>query len=995
MHLNIDSTIFILFLSVTMLMGLFSSRSIKNLKEYAIGNRDFSTATIVATLVATWASGQAFFTILSETYSSGLYFIWSVMGYILCLLSIGIFFAPRLSEFLGVLSIAEAMGRLYGKQVRIITAIASLIASGGMVALQLKVSGFLFEYCFGLPEIYGIFIGGVIVTVYSSLGGIKSVTFTDVIQFFTFSTMIPALALFILGTLDNVDILTHTITTNKLFDYKEVFDFTQPKSIYFIFLFLFNAIPAFNPAFFQRIAMARNTAQIGQSFIIAAFTCLFITLTIAFISILLLSVNPNLNTNDLTKYILFNYSYPGLNGFVLAGIMAMVLSTADSYINSTSVLFVNDFCKPLKIKVIKNDLFSSRLTSALLGIISIILALRSGSLLQLLISANMLYMPIVTVPFIVATLGFRTSSKSVLIGMGSGFIVVIIWEFFLKTGDIDGLIPGMVANLIFLIGSHYILKQPRGWVGIKDDQPLREIKQLRAARFKSLKNSVLNFDHIKFLRQNSPNTEAVYVYFGVFCIISLYSTMYAMPQAVKIQYFSLFNFVSPSVLFSATALLSYPLWPKTWKDNKSLISLTWNIIAFYVLICVGFLFVVISNFAPLQVMILMINLILISVLVRWQWALLMMIIGFCAVIQFFNFYLEAKFLIENTLSLQFKVIYLLLLVSSVLIIFVRPKQEYLEATETRAKDLESETKSLKRENAHAKREIESLSKGALQLHEQLEQKGAAVTKKEQELKTTAKELQQQLAKMQNMVNIDDVENLKEEFFRNLQHESNTPMTAIITKSDILYDAYDTLDSNVIKDTIKDIVIGSERLKTYVNNLVDISKLKAAAGNELDKVHKVNLSNLVKDRTNHFKKIFSDDKHKAEFKLDIEQNLIVECNEYYITQLLDNLIINADTYGKNSVIEIHLKKMNSIMVEFKITDHGIGIPQEELNDVFKSFTTSSKTRTPAGGRGLGLALCQKVIEVHQGKILAESDDTNGTTFLFVIPFNYHYKDPELK
>ncbi len=84
-----------------------------------------------------------------------------------------------------------------------------------------------------------------------------------------------------------------------------------------------------------------------------------------------------------------------------------------------------------------------------------------------------------------------------------------------------------------------------------------------------------------------------------------------------------------------------------------------------------------------------------------------------------------------------------------------------------------------------------------------------------------------------------------------------------------------------------------------------------------------------------------------------------------------------------------------MVEFKITDHGIGIPKEELSDIFKSFTTSSKTRTSAGGRGLGLALCQKVIDAHQGKILAESDNENGTTFLFVIPIHYHYKALWLK
>ena len=62
-----------------------------------------------------------------------------------------------------------------------------------------------------------------------------------------------------------------------------------------------------------------------------------------------------------------------------------------------------------------------------------------------------------------------------------------------------------------------------------------------------------------------------------------------------------------------------------------------------------------------------------------------------------------------------------------------------------------------------------------------------------------------------------------------------------------------------------------------------------------------------------------------------------------------------------------------------------MPKEELQDIFGVFVVSSKTRTPAGGRGVGLALCKKVIEVHGGKIFAENDDNNKTTFLFTLPF----------
>jgi len=216
MHLDIDSTIFIIFLVANVILGLTSSRGIKTITEYAIGNRNFSTSTIVATIIATWISGEFFYSNIYETYNLGLHAIWVAAGDPLCFLIIGIFFAPRMGEFLGKLSIAEAMGDLYGKRIRIITAISGFIGSVGLIAIQLKMAGFIFEYALGLPGVYGILSATIVVTLYSTLGGIKSVTFTDVIQFFTFGTVIPLMAYVLLTSIDNIDIVTNTLANNKL-----------------------------------------------------------------------------------------------------------------------------------------------------------------------------------------------------------------------------------------------------------------------------------------------------------------------------------------------------------------------------------------------------------------------------------------------------------------------------------------------------------------------------------------------------------------------------------------------------------------------------------------------------------------------------------------------------------------------------------------------------------------------------------------------------------
>jgi solute:Na+ symporter, SSS family len=174
-----DIGTFVVFLIVTLVIGLRYGRSVKTLKDYALGGKNFSTSTLVATIVATWITGSFLTWRIGDMYANGLYaIIWCVCD-VGTLMLTGWVFAMRMGPFLQSASIAEALGNLYGKSVRTITALFCLSVSIGLVSLQLKTGERIFSMLLGWDSVRTQMVIGSIVIVYSAFGGVRAVTFTD------------------------------------------------------------------------------------------------------------------------------------------------------------------------------------------------------------------------------------------------------------------------------------------------------------------------------------------------------------------------------------------------------------------------------------------------------------------------------------------------------------------------------------------------------------------------------------------------------------------------------------------------------------------------------------------------------------------------------------------------------------------------------------------------------------------------------------------------
>lgn len=930
---NLDIIIVAGFLTVNLIVGLLSGRGIKNIQQYSLGNRNFSTATIVATIAATWIGGSNFSITIAETHKQGIFFLLCSLAEAVSFGLIAYFYAPRMAEFLGKLSIAEAMHSIYkNNYVRAIIAIFSTIPALGRIAMQFLVMQALLNLWLGIPGVYATAISSLIVIIYSSFGGIKAVTFTDLIQFFAFGVVTPMTAFLIWKSFSTNDLIVNTLMSDPLFHYDLISDSEKQGISSTLYLSLFLMVPLLDPAIFQRISMAKNTLQVSKSFIIAIFFILICDALVHTVIGVLFRADTsviNLHADNVMQYVVDHYLGYGFKGIFIIGIMAMIMSTADSYINSSAVLLGYDLPKSLGIKFTEqSQLRLIRFSSLFIGLASLLVSLFAKNLLDLLLSVYSFYMPIVTLPFTLAIFGFRSTAKALLIGMIAGFITVVYFELFSDKYNIISGIPGTLISFIFFTGSHYILGQKGGWVGIKNQEPLNTIRLVKKRKFHSFIQSMRNLNLVKYCQNNTPKEDRIFVYFGLFCIVALFSYAYSLPRNTQQEYAVILNSIYYSVLTLSTIFVTYPFWSEKYR-SQVFISILWNIAVFYNLAFSSSLLVIIGQFNQTQISILMASLITIAILMRWQIAILMIIGGVLTSIQFYKMCMGISVLPEYLDGLQFKITYSLLLLIGILIAFLKPKQQYQELTEENNLFLSSKVGDQKKE--------------LTRLYE-----------------------------------------LKNEFLRNLEHEAHTPITGITSMGQVLWEKYDKLTEKQKRQATQEIAKSSERLTSLVNNLIDLSKLENI-NYKLNKTS-VNLTNLVYKRLEICRKLYTEEKNKENqnFDLNIEGKLIISCDEYYISRTIDNIIINAIQYCKKGTITITLKSTKENNIEFSVQDEGIGIPKEELLDIFDPFTVSSKTKTPSGGRGIGLTLCKKVVTAHNGEITANSTKDKGSLFRVILP-----------
>ncbi len=233
--------------------------------------------------------------------------------------------------------------------------------------------------------------------------------------------------------------------------------------------------------------------------------------------------------------------------------------------------------------------------------------------------------------------------------------------------------------------------------------------------------------------------------------------------------------------------------------------------------------------------------------------------------------------------------------------------------------------------------------------------------------------------------------LKTEFISNISHEIRTPLNAIIGFGQVLTDK---LEDRQTKKLTSQIVNSSEMLLQLINDLLDFSKIEA--GKLALDYGPYNLRQSIRKLLDIFHAQASN--KGLTIKLNIDKNLPKEMifDELRLKQVLANLISNAIKFSSAGDIEIGIKVKQKddthCLFDVWVLDNGIGISKSQQENLFQPFIQAeSSTARKYGGSGLGLNICNKLLEQMNSKLHVDSDMGKGARFYFTLELSHSIGD----
>jgi solute:Na+ symporter, SSS family len=445
----LDWALLALYFVALVVIGVQTIKRIDTPDDFAVAGNRIIWPVFFGSLAASFLGGGASIGNAGATYEDGYVYMFAFFAFALQTLLVGAFVAPRLKRYAGAHTVGDVMHEHYGKAARLLTGFLSLGLCAGVLGAQALAIGTVVNATIEVDTITAILIGMGVVVLYSTFGGAWAVIQTDMLQFVFLGVFLPlALVIGVAKAGGPAELVSNIPDLHTSF----LGTWTIPAfaGVFLAFLLGETLVPPYS----QRTFSTPDSRHARLGFMLSgvfAFAFFFVT---ASLGIVALDLFPGLGADQALPTVVMRLMPVGLVGLLVAALLAVVMSTASSYLNSIAVVFTKDIYEPLAGASLAGAkrLWLERALSVVVGIGATAFAVSAPSIVDALLYSYALWAPTVIIPLLAAVLFGVRSRPAALGAIVAGGLVTAVWTWGLdEPFEITGLMAGVITNLVVFV----------------------------------------------------------------------------------------------------------------------------------------------------------------------------------------------------------------------------------------------------------------------------------------------------------------------------------------------------------------------------------------------------------------------------------------------------------------------------------------------------------------------------------------------------------------
>ncbi|MFY0652775.1 MAG: sodium:solute symporter family protein [Cyclobacteriaceae bacterium] len=417
-----------------------------NFEEFSVAGRRLGFFLIFSSICASYIGPGWTMGLTRQGYTSGMFMAYIVPFCGVGLAIVGILLVPTIrNKFVNSYSIGDLVGGENGhnhKIIKIASGLVSLLFVSAITVAMSYAGGELINNVFGLSKFWSIVIMTSIVVVYSYFGGIRATIQTDAIQFVHFIILIPILALLLIFnqnfSWEEYSAISSVQTTNTI-------NLEPTTAIIGMALLWLLSASGLDSNGVGRFLASRDSKVASNAAIAAGLFMAIWFILMVFIGSAGYYLYPELTGNDQVLLKIASNNFPGiLYGIFIIAMIGVVMSSQDTLLNASSVLFSEDIVGGIFPSFQDKKLLMAKSYTVFLGIVSVIIASTLSSVLGAIMIVTEYYIPVMIPVIIFSILKRKCYWQSALAAMIVGFLSYLIWKNF------DGeILPELLMALIF------------------------------------------------------------------------------------------------------------------------------------------------------------------------------------------------------------------------------------------------------------------------------------------------------------------------------------------------------------------------------------------------------------------------------------------------------------------------------------------------------------------------------------------------------------------